>query len=72
MKKCGIFINFMFCRQLLKKERILIEKKQKEDKTAVCVATQHLYVVTQNSSRARNYVAASKSMSQQRLVRTQG
>ena len=50
MPKCGIFINFVFCRHLLKNERIPSEKKQKEDKTAVCVATQHLYVVTQNSS----------------------
>ena len=51
MPKCGIFINFVFYRQLLKNERILSEKKQKDDKTAICVATQHLYVATQNSSR---------------------
>ena len=29
MPKCGIFINFVFCRQLLKNERISVEKKAK-------------------------------------------
>ena len=71
MPKCGIFINFVFCRELLKNERIPAEKKQKEDKAAVCVVTQFLCVATHNSSCQRNYVAASKSMSQQGLVITQ-
>ena len=43
----------MFCSQLLRNERIPVEKKQKDDKTAVCVTTQHLYVATQNSSRPK-------------------
>ena len=33
MPKCGIFINFVFCRKLLKNEIILAKKKQTEDKT---------------------------------------
>ena len=53
MPKCGIFINFVFCRKLLKNERIPAEKKQKEDKAAVCVATQIIYVATQNLSRLK-------------------
>ena len=53
MPKCGIFINFVFCRQLLKNEIIPAEKKQKEDKAAVYVATLFLYVMTQNSSRPK-------------------
>ena len=53
MPKYEIFINFVFCGQLLKKEKIQAEKKQKEDKTVVYVVTQHLYVVTQNSSRPK-------------------
>ena len=51
--KCGIFINFEFCRKLLKNEIIPVETKQKEDKEAVCVTTQILYVATQNSSRPK-------------------
>ena len=47
MPKYGIFINFVFCMQLLKKKRKPTENKQKEDKTAVCVVTQFLYVATQ-------------------------
>ena len=43
----------MFCRKLLKNEIIPTEKKQKEDKAAVCVATQIIYVTTQNSSRPK-------------------
>ena len=39
MPKDGIFINFVFCRQLLKKERILAEKKQKDEKAVVLIAT---------------------------------
>ena len=67
MPKCGIF-NFVFCMKLLKNEIIPVEKKQKEDKAAVCVATQFLYVATQNSSRLKElchslqiYVAAKTS-----------
>ena len=53
MPKCEIFINFVFYKQLLKNEIISTEKKQKDDKTAVYVATQHLYVATQNSNRSK-------------------
>ena len=53
MPKCEIFINFVFYGKLLKNERIPVEKKQKEDKTAVYVTTQHLYVTSQNSSKLK-------------------
>ena len=39
MPKYGIFINLVFCRQLLTNERIPTEKKQKDEKAAVLVAT---------------------------------
>ena len=39
MSKYGIFINFVFCSQLLKNEIIPAKKKQKDEKATVLVAT---------------------------------
>ena len=51
----------MFCRKLLKNEKIPIEKKQKEDKTTICVETQDLSKQNELCRSQLIYVAAKTS-----------